>query len=411
MDIERFYREELAYEYAGYELSDRRLVNAVHSFYNHVMENRRLIRQALETLLDYEELLLTIGSSGLKEYQFMRLYYLVDEDVPGVIAATDGIFYDGIHQLLHELEHDKEVAEAFEKETDLMVEKIFFTSLERAYVDDIYAKLRYVDDRMPQVLQNLRREPMENVSKAWDSLFMSFTILYTQALRLDEACEEITGQRCTYFLYDLRKNDKDIEEAHISLVALFNDISMIVHRIADMLASLPQIPKNVEKIAGIDVYIGSHYDPVLLDAVKVWAKTVSVLREHGWEYHRQDISKLHAMVFRDEAVLRVGSAFNHATHIRKVTSGNFKARYYDKDVAVNRLLSEIFKEYVPDVGVTQLEDGLEVTVSSTRGLRKLASLLAFATSLDFIIHDYGYEEAKDKVEKEIKTAVSQLWSF
>ena len=190
----------------------------------------------------------------------------------------------------------------------------------------------------------------------------------------------------------------NIEEipSELNFPLFFNDIAYAIHRVAEMLIYLNNY---IEKLVG---NLGSHilkldkcsvqvYSTVdkgaLLKFVTAWLNTECALIENRW-VAPEDRDYLGGYIISDtNAWFRVGSAYNHATHVRK-EGDTWVMRYYDTDKPVNETLARLWGA-VPNTEVEVLDDGILAKTKDEKALPFLGALLGFATSMDINLKYLG----------------------
>ena len=144
----------------------------------------------------------------------------------------------------------------------------------------------------------------------------------------------------------------NIEEipSELNFPLFFNDIAYAIHRVAEMLIYLNNY---IEKLVGdlglhilkldkCGVQVYSTVDKgALLKFATAWLNTECALIENRW-VSPGDRDYLGGYIISDtNAWFRVGSAYNHATHVRK-EGDTWVMRYYDTDKPVNALLAKLW---------------------------------------------------------------------
>jgi hypothetical protein len=204
----------------------------------------------------------------------------------------------------------------------------------------------------------------------------------------------LMGRRCAFFEDEWRKEIP--EDIDVSFAALLNDVAYTIHRVAEWLATA-----RYEKIHDKPPVYAWEPSPTLREAILTWAKAVKAGRQLRL-YSDQDFEMLTAYVRGDYAWLRVGSAVNHATHVKRVDN-EYKATYYDMDPSVNETLARLWQEH--GIPSTVQEDRVEATIPADK-LKDFFVILALATSMD--IRGRGLEELPQQIYKQEKQNLESI---
>ena len=190
----------------------------------------------------------------------------------------------------------------------------------------------------------------------------------------------------------------NIEEipSELNFPLLFNDIAYAIHRVAEMLIYLDNyieelagnLGSHVLKLDNCSVQVYSTVDKgALLRFAIAWLNTECALIENKW-VAPGDRDYLSGYIISDtNAWFRVGSAYNHATHVRK-EGDTWIIRYYDTDKPVNEILARLWGA-VPNTEVEVLDDGVLAKTKDEKALPFLGALLGFATSMDINLKYLG----------------------
>ena len=190
----------------------------------------------------------------------------------------------------------------------------------------------------------------------------------------------------------------NIEEipSELNFPLFFNDIAYATHRVAEMLIYLNNyieklvgnLGSHILKLDKCSVQVYSNVDNgALLKFVTAWLNTECALIENRW-VAPGDRDYLGGYIISDtNAWFRVGSAYNHATHVRK-DGDTWIMRYYDTDKPVNETLARLWGA-VPNTEVEVLDDGVLAKTKDERVLPFLGALLGFATSMDINLEYLG----------------------
>ena len=294
-----------------------------------------------------------------------------------------------------------------------------------AILDPDTASIRLGNTKVLNVLQKLREiiEEIKNKFKAFqnneaisnfvstieylenalDTMLRDGSSIVKNCLHLGRHLERLgynsPPSRCSFFLEpsSLEKNNPlKFKPENLTFTMFFNDVAYAIHRIAEMVIYLSNYIgeklgiKNASTLmldkCNVPVYSNIKSGPLLNFAV-AWLNTVCQLANHDW-FAPEDAEKLAGYIIDDTtAWFRVGSMYNHATHIRKERD-TWVIRYHDTDEPVNALLAKLWSS-VPNTEVEVVKDGVVVRTKDNNALPFIGALLGFATSMDLNLGELG----------------------
>ena len=192
---------------------------------------------------------------------------------------------------------------------------------------------------------------------------------------IEEKQSWLTNRKCIWIL------DKVEDEKNYTFASLINDVTACTHVLLDYARTVLD-PELKEAYPGISV---KNPNPVLLDAVIGWRKTLTKLYELGVAYHN-DYSPTRSIIVGNKAELIVGSSPGHAVHV-DISDNSITATYYDKDDEVHEVLMSVAKSIGVDVVGHEAGEYTTFSVPANKHYLLFKCILPFATSLDLRIHD------------------------
>ena len=244
---------------------------------------------------------------------------------------------------------------------------------------------------------------IEYLENAIDTMLRDGPLIVKDCLRLGRHLERLgyssPPSKCSFFLepFSPKKDDPlKFKPENLTFAMFFNDVAYAIHRIAEMVIYLSNYIgeklgiKNASTLmldrCNVPVY-SNIKSGLLLNFAVAWLNTVCQLANHDW-FAPEDSEKLAGYIIDDKtAWFRVGSAYNHATHIRK-EGDTWVMRYHDMDEPVNALLAKLWSS-VPNTEVEVDTDGVTVRTKDNNALPFLGALLGFATSMDLNLRELG----------------------
>ena len=280
-----------------------------------------------------------------------------------------------------------------------------------AKVLDVLRKLREISEEINNKFKAFQNnEAISNFERTIESLDDRLTVMLRYVLLIVKDCSKLgryleklgynsPPSKCSFFLDPSSTETfeplKFVPE-NLTFTMLFNDIAYAIHRIAEMVIYLSNYIgeklgiKNASTLmldkCNVPVYSNIKSGPLLNFAV-AWLNTVCQLANHDW-FAPEDAEKLAGYIIDDTtAWFRVGSMYNHATHIRK-EGDTWVIRYHDADEPVNALLAKLWSS-VPNTEVEVVKDGVVVRTKDNNALPFIGALLGFATSMDLNLGELG----------------------
>ena len=447
MDIERFFREDLAakttevdIERSVTSLVDRinELIGEVSQAWESAIDASSMfshLSPSLHQLLmpkltssegdnkDINDILLTMSELLLKTRSLLAElanYLIVSHNLFSNTALplmfpSEGVQSKTGEELIRSMERD------FAPWASKYIEELGF-----AILDPQTANIRLGNTKISDVLRKIKNV-YENASKKFEpfmseravrdfintiillhnslaSMLLDGSGLVYDCLALKYLLEKLTGykapsSRCAFFL---EPPPSEIPE-ELTFALFFNDIAYIVHRAAEMAVHLGNYiaerlgMKNATEFkldrCNVPLYSTVESGPLFNFAV-AWLNTVCQLASHGW-ITPEDLSPLAGYIISDtEAWFRVGSARGHATHVAR-EDNTWVIRYYDSDGPVNAMMAKLWSS-VPNTEVEVDTDGVTVKTKDNNALPFLGALLGFATSMDINLKYLG-RDIRDKM--------------
>jgi len=246
-------------------------------------------------------------------------------------------------------------------------------------------------------------------------------LIIRNCLKLGRSLEKLgynsPPSKCSFFLEPSSIETLEplkFKPENLTFTMFFNDVAYAIHRIAEMVIYLSNYIggklgiKNASTLmldkCHVPVYSNIKSGPLLNFAV-AWLNTVCQLANHDW-FAPEDSEKLAGYIIDDKtAWFRVGSMYNHATHIRK-EGDTWVMRYHDTDEPVNALLANLWSS-VPNTEVEVVNNGVVVRTKDDNTLPFLGALLGFATSMDVNLGELG-RRVYDKIIELARRVSPQL---
>jgi hypothetical protein len=280
-----------------------------------------------------------------------------------------------------------------------------------ARVLDVLRKIRGINKELENKFMPFKNnEAVSNFVWTMKSLDNRLTVMLRYVLSIIKDCLKLSHyleklgynsppSKCAFFLDPSSTETfeplKFVPE-NLTFTMLFNDIAYAIHRVAEMVIYLSNYIgeklgiKNASTLmldkCHVPVYSNIKSGPLLNFAV-AWLNTVCQLANHDW-FAPEDSEKLAGYIIDDTtAWFRVGSMYNHATHIRK-EGDTWVMRYHDTDEPVNALLAKLWGS-VPNTEVEVVNNGVVVKTKDDNALPFLGALLSFATSMDMNLGNWG----------------------
>jgi hypothetical protein len=246
-------------------------------------------------------------------------------------------------------------------------------------------------------------------------------LIIKNCLKLGRSLEKLgynsPPSKCSFFLEPSSIETLEplkFKPENLTFTMFFNDVAYAIHRIAEMVIYLSNYIgeklgiKNASTLmldkCHVPVYSNIKSGPLLNFAV-AWLNTVCQLANHDW-FAPEDSEKLAGYIIDDKtAWFRVGSMYNHATHVRK-EGDTWIMRYYDTDKPVNETLARLWGA-VPNTEVEVLDNGVLAKTKDEKALPFLGALLGFATSMDINL-EYQGGNIRDRMIKLAEKVSPQL---
>ena len=209
----------------------------------------------------------------------------------------------------------------------------------------------------------------------------------------------------------------DIKEipSELTFPLFFNDIAYAIHRVAEMLIYLDNyiarlvgnLNSHIFKLDKCSVPVYSVINKgELLNFATAWLNTICTLIENDWVAPGDRDYPIGYIISDTNAWFRVGSAYDHATHVRK-EGDTWIIRYYDTDKPVNEILARLWGA-VPNTEVEVLDYGVLAKTKDKEALPFLGALLGFVTSMDVNLEREGAEKMHQRMVELASQVSSQL---
>jgi hypothetical protein len=298
-----------------------------------------------------------------------------------------------------------------------------------AKVLDVLRKIREINEEINNKFKAFQNnEAISNFVKTIEYLggelsgtLSNGALIIKHCLKLGHSLEKLgynsPPTKCSFFLEPSSietLEPLEFKPENLTFTMFFNDVAYAIHRIAEMVIYLSNYIgeklgiKNASTLmldkCNVPVYSNIKGGPLLNFAV-AWLNTVCQLANHDW-FAPEDSEKLAGYIIDDKtAWFRVGSMYNHATHIRK-EGDTWVMRYHDTDEPVNALLAKLWGS-VPNAEVEVVKDGVIVKTKDDNALPFLGALLGFATSMDINLGELG-RRVYDKIIELARRVSPQL---
>jgi len=283
--------------------------------------------------------------------------------------------------------------------------------LGRTKVLEVLRKIREIDEEIDnkfKAFQNNKAisnfvRTIEFLNDGLSGMLLDGALIIKNCLKLGRSLEKLgynlPSSRCSFFLEPPSTETLEplkLKPEDLTFTMFFNDVAYAIHRIAEMVIYLSNYIgeklgiKNASTLmldkCHIPVYSNVRSGPLFNFAV-AWLNTVCQLANYDW-FAPEDSEKLAGYIIDDKtAWFRVGSMYNHATHIRK-EGDTWVMKYHDTDEPVNALLAKLWSS-VPNTEVEVVKDGVIVRTKDDNALPFLGALLGFATSMDLNLGELG----------------------
>jgi hypothetical protein len=440
MDIERFFREELASKTAQIDIKDiPQLVNKIdglikealsvweptlyaHAVFSQPGSPLRLLltTQTKESEHDSEnidDVLLTLSQAlwhimaVLTEF---RNYLVTSHNlfsdtalaVPGAVSKTGMELIKGI---------ERSVSPDLAREADKYLIRIGLAVLDPQTANIRFGRTRVLDvlRRISEVLNDLNNrfkpfmnneavsefiETITRLGSALNEMVIDAQAIVYDCLALKYLSDKLNlgykapSERCAFFL---EPPPSELPE-ELTFTLFFNDIAYAVHRIAEMAIHLNTYIKKALGIENTTVFkldkcniplYSTVESGALFNFATAWLNTICQLAAHRW-VTPDDLNPLAGYIVNDTtAWFRVGSAAMHATHVTK-EGDTWVIRYYDNDEPVNTIISKLWSA-VPNTEVEVTVDGVIARTKDEKALPFIGALLGFATSMDLNLEYFG----------------------
>jgi len=263
------------------------------------------------------------------------------------------------------------------------------------YLYDAETELKRLVPELRLIIGARKREKLSEVTPYWKEIV-------EHVENFANAVSKLVGRKTTWLL------DR-VPPSEYTIAALLNDVTSTFHALLDFLSttigSKLGALKLVDEIEGIEIYATPDADPELLNLVRDWARACAFYRRFNM-YDDADYRELKAIVMDKKAMLRVGSAAGHATHVSKEYD-RYVAEYYDEDWAVNEALKQLAANYGIVGEDLEEEPGVRFYIPKPRAQHFFMGVLPFATSMDIRLRGTVYDIAKTKYREDIEALAEE----
>lgn len=205
--------------------------------------------------------------------------------------------------------------------------------------------------------------------------------------RLDEMCEDLTGERCAYFSIN-----------HVPSTICINELTACFHKLIEHLEKTVGGERVEERGDKYMIMRGAGEKERKL--LKVWLDTIDKLWKEDF-YSPEDWKSLKGIALKGRLGLKLG--FEYDRNRAQINIEKNTIEYYDDNDAVNREMHDLLEEYA---GCTCILSPFGV-VCEKCNLEKAIKVLAGATSCDVRLQNLRIEGIIERRELSEEQAIEE----
>ena len=238
---------------------------------------------------------------------------------------------------------------------------------EYAEEDDrfIAERLAEIVDRANELLIYLDKRKDECMREGLSPRKCTIDMKYV--IKLENAVRGLTGSACAWKVSN-------------TFTSALNDLAACLHRAAERTA------QGLEWKVDGKCSIAPKSSSEAIELCRTWDKMTELLNKNGL-YSSGDYEELHGWTVGDRVYLRVGSSAGHRTEV-DLKEGTLK--YYDTDDNVNEMMKESLERHAGLSCNVISGIGVECKGITKENLRRVAEVIAFATSMDLRLGSHAY---------------------
>lgn len=289
-------------------------------------------------------------------------------------SISDRLF--DLEKAFRELTTDLQLGRASWKEVS---DKIF----------DAREEMRHIADEAERIIESPYVDAeTRDVARALIDIANKSEIVLLHLLDQRDDCEQkgIEPKRCTVdmrYIIDFEDEVKALTgkpcawKVSNAFTSALNDFAACIHRVAE------EVTKMLKVTVIGKCYILPDASSEAAELCKIWDRMTELLMKNEL-YAREDYEELHGWAVGNRVYLRVGSAAGHATEI-DFNEGTLK--YYDTTDGVNKMMREALERHAGLSCNVIPKTGVECKGVTKENYRRVAEVIAFATSMDFRLGD------------------------